>query len=401
MLRNEVKYVIFLIGGCDRLGIPVNTIHMYFPERDFWFPLKPMSVKRASPICAILNENYILALGGVGNDPPQAPSNAIELYDIKANTWHTMPAMTKPLMGMAHLIKNNNLLIFGGMSIDTNPTDDARILSLNVDQSKSESGFQLVWRPLPKMPSSRYAAQCLDFGEKIAVVGGRVGKSPVSKFEVYDKNTATWETYPDYPGQTVFNQIIKLKNRIFVIGGLNTPAERGFSSEAHYYNMDSGPAGEWQPAPKLKFKRGDFAVLPILNQESQSSNLSTIDEVQALTSMSISRGSATANASASASPQNVKLPEILVVGGLGSSNSEDLKNGKPLGICESLQVNDASGPKRSWTSVQGLENGRGSAAFVECDGFFYLIGGIQFTEGTDPKDTEKNGPTGRVDRLLL
>merc|ERR1711937_234124 len=115
MLKGESASVIILIGGCDRKGTPVNTVNMYLPDKDFWFPLKNMEVPRASPICAILNEHYIISLGGVGNDPPQAPSNAIEVYDIHKNRWYNLPGMTEPLMGMASLLKDNRLLIFGGM----------------------------------------------------------------------------------------------------------------------------------------------------------------------------------------------------------------------------------------------------------------------------------------------
>ena len=210
MLKNQIQEVIFVIGGCDVMGIPVNTLYMYLPEKNFWFPLKSMEVKRANPICSILNERYIIALGGVGNDPPQAPVSAIEIYDINLNYWHQMPSMTKPLMGMAALYKNNNLLIFGGMENDTNPTDDSRIVSLSIEgddetaTDPSKKKLTLSWNSLPKMKTARYVATALDFEERVAVLGGRVGKNPVNSFEVYHKNSAIWENYPDFPMKTVF-----------------------------------------------------------------------------------------------------------------------------------------------------------------------------------------------------
>lgn len=210
MLRNETKTVLFLIGGCDQVGIPVDTLYMYFPEKDFWFPLKSMSCKRASPICHILNNNYIVALGGVGNDPPQQPVKNVEIYDISKNVWYQMPGMTHGLMGMASLKKNNNILIFGGMSIDTNPIDDVKMVALeetsnsNTSTGPTPDHLKLIWKPLPRMPSARYGATALDFDDRVAVVGGRVGKTPVNKFEVYEKNSATWHRYPNFPVLRVF-----------------------------------------------------------------------------------------------------------------------------------------------------------------------------------------------------
>ena len=55
MLRGQSAHVIFLIGGCDRQGTPVNNVDMYLPDKDFWFPLQSMQVARANPICAVLN----------------------------------------------------------------------------------------------------------------------------------------------------------------------------------------------------------------------------------------------------------------------------------------------------------------------------------------------------------
>ena len=171
-----------------------------------------------------------------------------------------------------------------------------------------------------------------------------------------------------------------------MIGGLHEPSERGFSNECHYYNMDDGPNGKWQAGPKMKYKRGDFAILITTPEE---------DELQAMSSMSISRGGQAAASS--------KNSEICVIGGLGTATEQSMSQGKPQDVCETLQVNAATGPKRSWTTIQGLSCGRGSGSFVKCGEYFYLIGGLVFTEGADMQnpDPELAGPSGKVERAKI
>ena len=363
MLRNQIKQVLFSCGGCDQKGIPVDSLYMYYPEKDFWFPLASMSVLRAQPICSILSykdKDYLVALGGVGNDPPQEPVNAIELYDIANNVWSRLTDMTKPLMGMAGLTKNNNLLIFGGMQVDTNPTDDVRILTLVDGSSSSKKDWkgnilpELSWKRLPPMKHARYTAQALDFNDLVFLIGGRVGKTPQGHMEVYDKNAATWTTLPECPLKTAFCSIRKVNNFIFIFGGIHDPATRGFSNDVYYYdtNKYKDPKNEWKQGPKMQMKRGDFAA--------------------AVKKISDNKH------------------ELIVAGGMGVAASQDFKQGRPLDSAEVLVINE-NGPKK-WTSIKGLENGRGSFACCQVDNQLYISGGIQHTEGSDLKDTTKNGP---------
>ena len=92
--------------------------------------------------------------------------------------------------------------------------------------------------------------------------------------------------------------------------------------------------------------------------------------------------------------------EILIVGGLGHSFDQKIQEGRPLDTCESLIITD-NGPKRSWSSIQNLDIGRASASFVKCGKYYYLIGGLSYTAGSDPKDQDKNGPSSRVDKIKL
>jgi len=318
---------------------------------------------------------------------------------------------------MASLVKDNTLLIFGGMQRDTNPTDTAHQVTLKVltdyhhhnvaaKQENSEWGFftaieniveslteadeptmpskpedfQVLWKPLPFMPNARYSATALDFGNRIAVVGGRVGKTPVSKFDVYDLSTGLWKQFPDHPGNRVFMQIVKLHERIFVIGGLNQPATQGFCQEVNFYDMNEDTEGKWRSASKLRYKRGDFAAFV-----NNCTNIKTIDgpdDAEASTPITPEEAK-----SLSKIPNNIN-DEIIVCGGLGENNGA-----KALQQCEVLTVSRESGPRKNWKLLPALPEGRGTAMHIRCGDYMYLIGGILMHQTGD------GGPTGMVHRF--
>jgi len=255
------------------------------------------------------------------------------------------------------------------------------------------------------MPTARYACTSLNFDKYIAVVGGRVGKNSISSFEVYDFTQNLWKVFSDHPGHRVFHQIIKLHERIFVIGGLNQPAEQGFSGDVHFYDMVEDSNGKWRSSKRLHFKRGDFAVFTVEADEDQDKyNLELAlretanaqkNAVPEFADMSISRGGMekpkepTKNGQNSTEENDV-YDEIYVCGGLGENNGA-----KVLENCENVSVSRSSGPRNDWKSLPSLPEGRGTAIYTKCDGYVYMIGGIMMTHGGD------GGPTGKVNRLKL
>lgn len=333
---------------------------MYLPSKDHWFPMKPMPTVRAAPICAVLKNRYIIALGGVGNDPPQAPSNAVEIFDIVSSEWTKHPGMTEPLMGMASLCRaDDKLLIFGGMKIDTNPTDESRCILIEEKEESKE--VEVLWRALPFMPTARYAADALGYEKQVAVIGGRVGKTPIANFEVFDTQQNLWKIFPELPGKRVFTKSLLVSDRLFILGGLHQPATQGFSSSVDFFDMTEGLDGKWRKSKNMSFKRGDFMVAAFEPVEETSEK------------------------------------EIVVVGGLGTSSKNTPSSGAAaLTHCESLQISSFNGPKRSWKLLPHLPYGRATATSIICDGNLYIIGGI--LAGANESE---QGPTSKVEKLKL
>lgn len=100
---------IFVIGGCDQTGAPLDTFEYYETAKRKWHNLPSMETKRAAPAAQVVGDK-IVAIGGVGET--QAPVDAVEVYDIKAKKWFKMESLTEPLQGVSSILRGMHFLKF-------------------------------------------------------------------------------------------------------------------------------------------------------------------------------------------------------------------------------------------------------------------------------------------------
>lgn len=255
--------LIYVVGGCNNTGMPVNTLEAYDPAENKWSKVKSMPTKRAAPIAAVIDDK-IVVIGGVGSD--QLPVNAVEIFLLAENKWKSLSPLSEPLMGMAHVVKDNKVLIFGGMAVDTNPRDHFKCLV--VTSGASGSGSSEKWQAFTPMPSARYAAQAFHRNSKVYVVGGRQGKYPVAAFEVWDMDSRSWTKYPDLPTKRIFPCYCLTDKHIISVGGMKQTAQFGFSDACDMYCTDDNERSDWVSNKRMVMptKRGDFTAVTIDNQ---------------------------------------------------------------------------------------------------------------------------------------
>ena len=305
--------LIYVIGGCDEMGQPVNTNEVYNPQTKTWTKLKSMPTKRAAPIVAAFDD-VIVAIGGVGLT--QAPVDAVELYLVADNKWKKLAPLSEALMGMAHYVKDNRVNIFGGMAIDSNPRDHFKCLVVG-------SGGGEKWQAFPPMPTPRYAARAFFKNSKTYVIGGRSGKIPVDAFEVFDSDLRSWCSYPNIPTKRVFPCYAISDHHILSLGGLRQTSQAGFCDTCEMYSLDQNDKGEWISTKRMAMptKRGDFMTATLDNR-------------------------------------------VIVVGGIGNE-------GKPL--C-STELFDPETKK--WKRLTDLPDGHSTCGHIAHLGKFYIFGGI-------------------------
>lgn len=235
---------IYVVGGCDASGTPLDCFESYHIGRNRWFRLANLPTKRASP-CVVEAGGKLLALGGVSLT--QQPLNVVELYDPVEKEWLVRDEMKDHLMGMSAVVRDSKVYVVGGMSIDTNPKD--YLMQYDVEKD--------TWKSLPNMPTARYATFSFLIHDKLYVIGGRQGKLPVVAFEVYDFETNRWRSLPNVPSKRVFALYTHSDSHIFSIGGLNQDPRQGFSDVTEVFDLDKET---WTIGAPMKTKRGDFAI---------------------------------------------------------------------------------------------------------------------------------------------
>ena len=96
---------IYVIGGCDQMGQPVDSFECFDYGKKKWQTLQNMPTKRAAPAIGVVGDK-IIAIGGVGD--VQQPVNAVEVYDIGEKKWKELENLPEGLLGISSVVKGMN-----------------------------------------------------------------------------------------------------------------------------------------------------------------------------------------------------------------------------------------------------------------------------------------------------
>jgi len=93
---------LYVVGGCDSSGTPLDSFESYRLDRDRWYRLGNMPTKRACP-CVLAADGKLVAMGGVSTT--QQPLNVVEMYDVAEKEWTQQDVMKDSLMGMSGVVR--------------------------------------------------------------------------------------------------------------------------------------------------------------------------------------------------------------------------------------------------------------------------------------------------------
>ncbi|WAR02076.1 KLD8B-like protein [Mya arenaria] len=209
---------IYVVGGCDQMGQPVDSFEVYDVNKNKWTSLQNMPTKRAAPAVGVVGDQ-IIVIGGVGD--AQQPVSAVECYNIKDKKWTEMESLPSGRLGISTVLRDGKVLAVGGNGADTNPFD--AVSAINVEENK-------------------------------------VGKDPCLALEVFDFQTEKWRQLPPVPSKRVFAMYAATDKHIFSIGGLIQPGNKGFSDACEVFDLEKE---EWKIGKSLPTRRGDFAITVI------------------------------------------------------------------------------------------------------------------------------------------
>ena len=208
----EINGKIYVLGGFTKpekgptAWVPINNAWEYDPANDSWKALAPLPTKRGSPVAAVVG-GKIYVIGGASTHPgsketsihPARPHRAVdtnEAYDPATNTWETRSTMPTARNHAAIGVVGNKIYVLGGrlgagFITRASNTDIVEEYDPATDQ----------WGSLKApMPTARSATAWGTHRDRIYVAGGESRTSTMSatfrKVEAYEPRTNTWHTLP-------------------------------------------------------------------------------------------------------------------------------------------------------------------------------------------------------------
>jgi N-acetylneuraminic acid mutarotase len=225
---------------------PVNNAWEYDPATDEWKELAPMPTKRGAASAGVAN-GKIYVTGGANSLPgvnengihPARPHNVVatvEEYDPAANSWKTV----RPLL----LARNHHVTVGVGDKIYVigGRVGAAFISSAsnNVDLVEMYDPATDLWTPRARMPTARSAIGAGVYNNQILVAGGEGQDqrflAAFKAVEAYDPVLNRWQVLPSMPHPRHGLAVGAVGNRLYTVSGDGQSAGNGIDHSAVAFN---------------------------------------------------------------------------------------------------------------------------------------------------------------------
>ncbi len=166
------KEVIVLVGGLSTLfNYTVQSVEMYEPHKDKWFPLPdiPENVSGYS-VCAL--ENNVYVSGGIVNTQAIA---SVWRFDSLQRTWDRAADMLTPRARHASTAWQGRLYLLGGV---VQPGEEIE----NIECYDPGSD---AWTVVGHCPMPRLQSHAVPYGDMVVEIGGTQGGVKVKTMECY------------------------------------------------------------------------------------------------------------------------------------------------------------------------------------------------------------------------
>jgi DNA-binding CsgD family transcriptional regulator len=195
---------IFAIAGESPEGI-TGAVEIYDPADDIWTRGrdKPIPVTYVSG-AAIGTDVYVPG----GCDGAGTPMQTVEVYDVAADTWRQADPLPKPLCAYALTTLAEKLYLFGGWD-GKRYVADAYVYDPQTD----------TWNEATLMPIARGFAAVTPLNGRLYIVGGYNGEKELSTCTIYEPETDQWqECAPLTMGRGGLG-LVNLNENLYAIGG--------------------------------------------------------------------------------------------------------------------------------------------------------------------------------------
>ncbi len=205
--------IIYVFGGDDAAGTPLNTVEAYNPSTDSWSTLAPMPTpRRYAAAAAWGGTNKIYVLGG---ETAAGQINTVEVYDIATNSWSTlapMPTSRGRLAAVAWTSGGGFVTIYAMGGTDAAFAPLATVEAYDVTNN--------VWSTSASMPLPRARFAAVFYNGNILAVGGDTTTGATTAIDTYVASSNLWNATSDnLTTPRSKHGVVLVGQSLYVIGG--------------------------------------------------------------------------------------------------------------------------------------------------------------------------------------
>ena len=138
--------------------------------------------------------------------------------------------------GTSAAILNNEIIVIGGKGIiENNPISE--IYDINGK----------IWKPLNLFPKDFHGFRIISFQDKILLCGGYDRGKPTKNCWVYNHSLSNWAQIGDMPYARAEHAMVKLNNKVFLIGGVGEKPKKIMSYDLTKKIWNTDYVGNFSP----------------------------------------------------------------------------------------------------------------------------------------------------------
>lgn len=199
--------IVYLVGGKDAAGNPVNVVEAYSPSDNLWGPVADLPQPRYGGL-VVEDGVFLYYLGGHNGD--EVVDDAF-VYDPATNGWRALPQLPEPQAYAAGGFMENSLFVVGGENED-GILDICQRFDLQLES----------WSECPPLSQPRTRAGAAVVLNKLYLLGG---ETEAYFGELLDPRTGVWQIInvpmltADGASNWTSPGVTNIEAKIYLIGG--------------------------------------------------------------------------------------------------------------------------------------------------------------------------------------
>ncbi|KAL4226494.1 hypothetical protein ACF0H5_014479 [Mactra antiquata] len=225
---------IYMIGGCEPYGKntipePTNTVYSMTITSKQWIPIASMIYDRYSHgACTVNGIIYV-----VGGKSKYTVLDSMECYDAVTDSWLLTSSLPEPIYDAAVASLKSKIYVVGGLTHNDLSSTSHVVSSVYCFDTTTEG-----WTKLNDVRFGRCQSSLVNVNDRLYLCGGATNAynlhntelASTSNIDEYDHDNDKWTHVSDMVIPRHDMGVAVAGSRIYMIGGITTPADRVLQS---------------------------------------------------------------------------------------------------------------------------------------------------------------------------